>query len=132
MIYPSRTAVATLAYGAAGFAAAAAMLLRFPPDAYSFYPRCPIFTLLHMQCPGCGATQALAALLHGHLHEALRLNALTTLLLPAVLLYCLLSLWNKPVEPRKHATSRKHATYGAVAFAGMFLASVFMIARNLP
>ncbi|HEY0162002.1 MAG TPA: DUF2752 domain-containing protein [Edaphobacter sp.] len=62
--------------------AAAALLLRFPPEQYGFYPRCPIHEHLGLLCPGCGATRALAALLHGHLSEALRLNPLTTLSLP--------------------------------------------------
>jgi hypothetical protein len=61
-----------------------AVLLRFPPTKYSFYPPCPIYSLLHIECPGCGATRALAALLHGNVAEALHFNVLTTLmLLPA-------------------------------------------------
>lgn len=66
---------------------AAAVLLRFPPGQYSFYLQCPIYRYLHLQCPGCGATRALAALLHGHIAEALRLNALTTLLTPFAVAY---------------------------------------------
>ena len=48
-------------------ASAAYLLLRFPPETSSFYPRCPVFTWLHVYCPGCGGTRALAALLHGRL-----------------------------------------------------------------
>lgn len=66
---------------------AAAVLLRFPPERYSFYPVCPVYRYLHVQCPGCGATRALAALLRGHIAEALRLNALTTLLTPFAAMY---------------------------------------------
>lgn len=58
------------------------VLYRFPPTRYGFYPRCPIYTYLHVFCPGCGATRALAAILHGHLHEAVRWNALFIALLP--------------------------------------------------
>ena len=42
----------------------------------SFYPRCPIFFWLHLSCPGCGGTRALAALLHGRLKEAMHWNAM--------------------------------------------------------
>ncbi len=45
---------------------AVALLLRFPPAQYAFYPQCPIHHSLGLLCPGCGATRALAALLHGH------------------------------------------------------------------
>lgn len=60
----------------------ALLLWRLPPDQYAFWPTCPVFRYTHVQCPGCGTARALAALLRGHLFEALRLNAFTTLLLP--------------------------------------------------
>jgi Protein of unknown function (DUF2752) len=53
-----------------------------PPGQANFWPPCPIHQLFGIDCPGCGATRALAALLHGHLREALRLNTLFVLLLP--------------------------------------------------
>jgi hypothetical protein len=56
------------------------VLWRFPPEVYHFYPVCPIHVYLHLDCPGCGTTRALAALLHGRFAEALRLNALAVLL----------------------------------------------------
>lgn len=64
------------------------VLWRFPPDIYRFYPVCPIHTYLHLQCPGCGTTRALAALLHGRFAESLRLNPLAVLVvLPASAVY---------------------------------------------
>jgi hypothetical protein len=68
-------------------ALAAAVLLRFPPGQYSFYPECPIYRYLHLQCPGCGSTRAIAALLRGHVAEAMRLNGLTTLFTPFAVIY---------------------------------------------
>src|ERR1700743_1975824 len=65
----------------------AIILLRFPPAQYTFYPQCPIYSSLHLLCPGCGGTRALADLLHGRLHEALHDNALVTLLLPIAFVY---------------------------------------------
>jgi hypothetical protein len=49
-------------------AAGGCVVLRFPPDSSGFYPRCPIFFWLHLDCPGCGGTRALAALLRGRLN----------------------------------------------------------------
>jgi hypothetical protein len=102
--------------------AAAGMLLRFPPERYSLYPRCPIYTLFHIQCPGCGATRALAAILRGDLNEAIRLNALFTLVLPILIvwtaLYC-----HKPHD-RTHPP--RQALYAALIFTVLFT-----IARNL-
>ncbi len=68
-------------------AGAAAALYFAPPTASRFYPRCLFHDATGLLCPGCGATRALAALLHGHLAEAFHLNALIVALLPAALLY---------------------------------------------
>lgn len=67
--------------------AGAAILYEFPPEQYHFYPQCPIFRYLHVYCPGCGATRALAALLHLRIAEAVHYNALVVLLVPVLLAY---------------------------------------------
>ncbi|MDW5264798.1 MULTISPECIES: DUF2752 domain-containing protein [Acidobacteriaceae] len=130
MIVTGRSRMATVLRALAPLAVvalAAAVLLRFPPNRYSFYPVCPIYRYLHVQCPGCGATRALAALLHGHLAEALRLNALTTLLMPVAVFYAALcyrrflrrELLQLPRLPRS-------AVYSSLAAAVLFA-----IVRNL-
>jgi hypothetical protein len=77
---------------AAAVLAGLAVLYRYPPELYHFYPQCPVFRYLHMYCPGCGATRALAALLHGRLAEALHYNAYAVLLFP-VMCYVLVSMY---------------------------------------
>jgi hypothetical protein len=109
-------------------ALAVILLLRFPPAQYSFYPQCPIHELFHLQCPGCGATRAVAALLHGHFIEAVNLNALITLLLPCaaaygLLCYCRL-LQRKPI--------RWPQPPPAVLYALLAVTAAFTIIRNLP
>jgi hypothetical protein len=109
-------------------AIATMLLLRFPPAQHSFYPRCPIHELFHLQCPGCGATRAIAALLHGHVTEAMNLNALITVLLPlaaayGILGYCRL-LQRKPL--------RWPQPPPAVIFAALGFAAAFTVIRNLP
>jgi uncharacterized protein DUF2752 len=47
-----------------------------------FFPACPIHLWFGIECPGCGATRALEALLRGRWVEAVRLNALFVVLLP--------------------------------------------------
>jgi len=106
----------------------AGVLLRFPPAQKSFYPECPIYESLHLQCPGCGATRALAALLHGNFNEAMHLNGLTTVLLPIAVIggvrwYCRFvrrEVDHWPQMPRV-------AIYAALAAAVMF-----SVVRNLP
>jgi hypothetical protein len=104
-----------------------AVLLRFPPAQYGFYPACPFHELLGLQCPGCGATRALAALLHGDIAEAMRFNALTTLLLPFAFVHgirCYRGLLKrKPIHPLQLQSA---AIYSALA-----VAVLFTVLRNL-
>jgi len=116
-----------VALAAAATVVSAGMLLRFPPAVYSFYPRCPVHEYLHLQCPGCGSTRALAALLHGHVAEALHFNALFAVLLPFLAGYaavCGYRAW-KAVAFRWPQPPRM-AVYGVLV-----VAVVFMVARNL-
>jgi hypothetical protein len=73
--------------------AGAAVLYGFPPERYNFYPQCPVFRYLHVYCPGCGATRALAALLHARIAEALHYNAMVVLLAPVLLAYFAIAYW---------------------------------------
>ncbi len=97
-----------------------------PADS-SWLPPCPLHWLTGWHCPGCGATRALHALLHGELGEAFWQNPLLVSLAPAVLALC---LW--------HWATRGSATVWTLAVppAGIWLALFVLIAfgvlRNLP
>jgi hypothetical protein len=74
--------------------AAATWVLRvFPPARSRFYPRCPIFSWLHLYCPGCGGTRAVAALLHGRVSEAMHWNAMVVLFFPFAAVFLALTYW---------------------------------------
>jgi hypothetical protein len=68
-------------------AALAWVLWHFAPETSGFYPQCPVFYWLHLYCPGCGSTRAMAALLHGRVDEALHYNAMAIAFLPAALAF---------------------------------------------
>ena len=107
---------------------AVAVLLVFPPTPHGFYPRCPIHELFNLKCPGCGGTRALSALLHGHLVEALRWNALVTLLLPIAAAYGVYGysqlLERKPLRLPHPPLAAIYTAFGIVM--------VFTVMRNLP
>ncbi len=52
------------------------MVFFFNPSTHGFYPVCLFHVLTGLNCPGCGMTRALHALLHGNFLLALKDNAL--------------------------------------------------------
>ena len=105
---------------------AGAVLYRFPPEGNTFYPECPIFRWTHWRCPGCGATRALAALLHGRVAEALRYNPLFAIVAPLLLAYFAMTSYGV----LRHG--RLRWPYIAPALLQCLLASaaLFTLARN--
>src|SRR5271154_5585242 len=73
----------------------------FNPSTHGFYPVCMFHSLTGLNCPGCGATRALYALLHGNFPLALKDNALFVLTLAALAIwsarFVLKKLKNQPV-----------------------------------
>jgi hypothetical protein len=65
-------------------AGAGAVVFFFNPSNYGFYPICLFHQTTGLNCPGCGMTRALYALLHGHLQVALKDNALFVATLAAL------------------------------------------------
>lgn len=57
-----------------------------PNAAGSLLPPCPFHWLTGIYCPGCGATRALHALVHGDMAAALAMNPLLVVALPVVVL----------------------------------------------
>ena len=125
----SRHSAALLASLFAALALLALVLLRFPPDRYAFYPACPIYRYLQLQCPGCGTTRAFAALLRGQVAEAFHLNPFTTLLIPLMLPYMAHHIWKQRnnIQALTWPNPPRYAVYALLA-----VAAVFTIARNLP
>ena len=118
---------APLLVGAAGAAAAGALLLRDPHTAGS-WPACPILLLTGVPCPACGGLRATHDLLTGDLTAALSSNAYAVL---TVLLAGLAFMaWSvAAVRGRPLTWLRRSSTVGGL-WAGGLLA--FGLLRLLP
>jgi hypothetical protein len=111
---------------AMAFMVVLAVVYNFPPSQYSFYPRCPFYAATHLLCPGCGATRALHALLHGNLGGALHYNALFTVLAPFLLAWAIFCGYQ---VMRYDRFPRLRFSRGAIA-AMSVAALLFTISRN--
>ncbi len=105
------------------------IFLQFPPDKFSFYPKCQLHQLTGLHCPGCGATRCLLALLHGEFAEAARKNILAFVAIPTIGIYATILSFNwlfaRPVRQ----------TWNIKPWLGVSLVILliaFGILRNLP
>jgi len=108
-------------------AGGAALIYFFNPTAYPIYPVCQFHQLTGLNCPGCGATRALYALLHGNFPSALRDNALLVVGLPAALLRGGWFAFN-------HWRGRPNGSFlpGRWLLSLLVVMVVFGVLRNLP
>ena len=103
------------------------MIFFFNPATHAFYPVCRFHQLTGLNCPSCGATRAIYALLHGRLIIALHDNALFVLA-PAAL--ALRGVW----LGAKKFCGRPAGRFFPATFLWPLLATMlfFAVLRNLP
>jgi hypothetical protein len=113
----------------AGAAAAgcAYVAIADPNKGSSWYPQCPFKALTGLDCPGCGVTRALHALLTGHPVRALDHNALVSVAVVLGLVWFGVSKVRQ--RTGRPPLTLKHPTAWAVA-AGVVVVA-FWVVRNL-
>ena len=104
-----------------------AMVFFFNPSTHEFYPVCLLHALTGLNCPGCGATRALYALLHGNFLLALKNNALFVLALAALAIWSVRFVFLK--SKRQTATFHVPPKF---LWTFLVLSFVFAVLRNLP
>lgn len=119
-----RLAVIVLSIMVAGIAA---VVFFFNPATHKFYPVCQFHRLTGLNCPGCGMTRALYALLHGDLATAMHDNALLVIGLLGLLVR---GAWFALKSPGERAV----LSFIPGRWLGPLLISalIFTILRNLP
>ncbi len=59
---------------------------KYDPAFYSFFPKCPFYSMTGYKCLGCGAQRATHQLLQGNIIGAFQYNALFVMALPYILI----------------------------------------------
>lgn len=98
----------------------------FDPEKTNFFPRCPIFTLTGLKCPGCGSQRALHQLLHLNIIEALKYNALMIFSI-ILLAFITISTLFKERAPKLYTFSRS-PLFGSIIVIMILL---WCILRNI-
>lgn len=99
------------------------LLLRYDPVDAAFFPKCVLHSWTGLHCPGCGATRAMHALVHGRPLEAVRFNPLLVVGGPIIAM----GIWLQHRRQRKGLpTSALFSKTVAIIVLSYFAA------RNLP
>jgi hypothetical protein len=117
------------ALGAAALGGCAYVALYDPNTSSAIYPACPFKVITGLDCPGCGITRALHALVTGNPGQALDQNLLFVVALPVLVLWAVRalrsSITGRPTRPLLRWTPA--LTWALVGGIG-----AFWLIRNLP
>ena len=105
------------------FIAAILLLRRFDPAEYSFYPKCTLYQVTGLHCPGCGATRAVGALAAGRLGDAIKYNPLLILGGPVITAVIAIKLRRE---------DQGEASWTVFSVCMVIVVISFAIARNVP
>ena len=112
----ARRRLGNVLYAIAGVAFMAALYLvwAYDPSTAGFFPSCPIHALTGYNCPGCGATRATHALLHGDVAAAFAFNPLYVVAIPCVAAWYLLRGQRRLSPPAVYALLAVVVSYGVL------------------
>jgi hypothetical protein len=123
---PSPAIFAGIVLGAA-ILGTGAIVFFFNPSTHGFFPTCMFHAATGLYCPGCGATRALYALLHGNFLLALKDNTLFIVSLAALAGWgARFIFWKLKKRPATFNLSPKFL------WGFLVVAVVFTVMRNLP
>lgn len=128
-LHKGMTAKAVFRYLIVAFAAAGVVFLWFfNPTEIAWAPKCAVHAITGLQCPGCGISRAIHALLHGHFYEALAYNWFFVISVPYLLSVC--AVMSIPALYRRERL-RYAVTGQTVAWIYVTLFCVWFVVRNI-
>lgn len=91
---------------------------------------CVFHKITGLYCPGCGITRCLNALLHLEFYQAFRYNALVVILLPFIIFYVILLLYNK-VKKRSDNNFVQKEVPNYIWYIILIITLLFGVLRNI-
>ena len=107
---------------------ASVVVRQIDPSGTNIFPVCPFHAMTGLNCPGCGATRGMHALLNGDILGALHFNALLLVFVP-LMIYGIAALALYGIRGRGLPAPR-FAEQGTWGFLVLVIA--FGVLRNLP
>jgi hypothetical protein len=103
------------------------------PNGYTFFPKCQLYALTGLHCPGCGLTRSVHALLNGNFSQAIAYNVLSPIVLPFIAVSVIRSLWAWAwgAEARRERERRWRLPVW-FPFVLMAVLLIYGILRNIP
>ncbi len=120
--------LAPVGVGTLGLVALGALAVLDPEQRAEFAPRCPFRLLTGFDCPGCGGTRAVHALIQGDLPLALDHNAFAVL----ITLPLLTVAWSMWLAARAGWRERGPTLTPGWTYTLATVITTFWIVRNLP
>lgn len=93
------------------------------------FPKCPTYTFLHLNCPGCGSQRAVHELLHLNIAKAFSYNPLFITTLPFLVYIFGVVLYNFVFDKKIKIKILYSNTF---AKALIYTVIIYSILRNLP
>jgi hypothetical protein len=114
--------------GACALPAALVFVYAVSPEESDLFPKCFMYLFTGLHCPGCGATRAVHALLHGQWEQAVAYNALFVVSLPFLGWYGI----KMAAAMALGIPFRTGRFFTLLIVTWLSLAGVFGVVRNLP
>ncbi len=109
-----------------------AMLYTIDPTDSAWYPKCALYSLTGLHCPGCGGLRGMHQLLRGNFVAAIGMNALAFVVLPALAAVGLINYVRRLRHRKTSAGPAPRLIPVWTCWAVLILVVVFTIARNIP
>jgi hypothetical protein len=102
----------------------------YNPSDFNIFPKCPVFVLTGLKCPGCGSQRAFYNLLHGNIADAFSYNQLMFILVPYLLLLVIMEVLVTGQSPFISKFRKILLSNWTIIVILLFIV-VFTIVRNL-